>query len=90
MARGFQSKSVEAQLEEAAREKTSQGPAMSPEDRLLEQRRRTLELTRTRARQDLSRAIAPAHKRMLEQAIATLDQQLRDIGAESRDVEAGS
>ena len=83
MARGFESKSVEAQQEEAAREKRRQGPAMSAEDRFLEQRRRTLELTRTRARQDLSRATAPAHQRMLEQAIATLDQQLRDMGAGS-------
>ncbi|MDP9324248.1 MAG: hypothetical protein M3P13_11490, partial [Acidobacteriota bacterium] len=64
---------------EAARERKSPRPAMSPEDRIIEQRRRTLELTRTRARQDLSRATAPAHKRMLEQAIATLDQQLQDL-----------
>ena len=49
---------------------------MSPEDRIIEQRRRTLELTLTRARHDLSRATAPAHRRMLEQAIAMLDQQL--------------
>ena len=83
MARGFESKSVEAQQEEAAREKKSPRRAMSPEDRLIEQHRRTLELTRTRARQDLSRATAPAHKRMLEQAIATLDQQLRDVGVGS-------
>ena len=83
MARGFESKSVEAQQEEAARDRKSPRPAISPEDRIIEQRRRTLELTRTRARQDLSRATAPAHKRMLEQAIATLDQQLRDVGVGS-------
>jgi hypothetical protein len=83
MARGFESKSVEAQQEEAARERKSPPPAMSSEDRIIEQRRRTLELTRTHARQDLSRATAPAHKRMLEQAIATLDQQLRDVGVGS-------
>jgi hypothetical protein len=83
MARGFESKSVEAQQEEAAREKKSPQPPMSPADRIIEQRRRTLELTRTRARQDLSRATVPAHKRMLEQAIATLDQQLRDVEAGS-------
>ena len=83
MARGFESKSVEAQQEEAARESKSPRLAMSLEDRIIEQRRRTLELTRTRARHDLSRATAPAHMRMLEQAIATLDQQLRDVGAGS-------
>ena len=54
---------------------------MSPEDRIIEQRRRMPELSRTRARHDLSRTNAPAHKRMLEQAIATLDQQLQDLAA---------
>jgi hypothetical protein len=83
MARGFESKSVEAQQEEAARDRKSPRPSMSPEERIVEQRRRTLELTRARARQDLSRATVPAHRRMLEQAIATLDQQLRDVGAGS-------
>jgi hypothetical protein len=79
MARGFESKSVEAQQEEAARGRKQLGPNMSPADRAVEERRRTLELTRARARDDLSRASAPAHRRMLEQAIAVLDQQLQDL-----------
>jgi len=79
MARGFESKSVEAQQDEAARERKSAAPVKSPGDRIIEQRRHSLELTRTRARQDLSRASAPAHKRMLEQAIAALDEQLQDL-----------
>ena len=79
MARGFESKSVEAQQEEAARERKSAAPAKPPADRIIEQRRHSLELTRTRARQDLSRASAPAHKRMLEQAIAALEKQLQDL-----------
>jgi hypothetical protein len=76
MARGFESKSVEAQQEEAARGKSGRRPQMTPEQLAVEQRRRALELTRTRACDDLSRASAPAHKRMLEEAIAALDQQL--------------
>jgi hypothetical protein len=76
MARGFESKSVEAQQEEAARGKSAHRPPMTPEQLAVEQRRRALELTRTRACDDLSRAIAPAHRRMLEEAIAALDQQL--------------
>jgi len=79
MARGFESKSVEAQQEEAARGRSRSGPGMSPEERAVEERRRVLELTRARARADLSRASAPAHKRMLEQAINALDQQLQDL-----------
>jgi hypothetical protein len=79
MARGFDSKFVEAQQDEAARGKAAPQPELSPEHREAEQRRRILELTRTRARQDLSRATATAHKRMLEQAIAALDQQLEEL-----------
>ena len=81
MARGFESKSVEAQQEEAARGRTVAEPPLSAEDRSIEERRRTLELTRTRARGDLSRATVPAHKRMLEEAIAALDRQLEDLFA---------
>jgi len=81
MARGFESKSVEAQQEEAARGRKRPGPNMSPEARAVEERRRLLELSRARARDDLSRASAPAHRRMLEQAIAALDQQLQDLAA---------
>ncbi len=79
MARGFESKSVEAQQEEAARGKGASGPPMSADERIIEERRRTLELARTRARQDLSRATVPAHRRMLEEAIAALDRQLEHL-----------
>ena len=78
MARGFESKSVEAQQEEAARGKAVT-VEVSPEEQRLRERRRTVELARTRARVDLSRATAPAHKQMLEQAIAALDRQLDDL-----------
>ena len=75
MARGWESKSVEAQQEEAARGKANR-PALTDEQRALEQRRRTLLLTRTRAADDLSRATAPQHRRMLEQTIAAIDEEL--------------
>jgi short subunit dehydrogenase-like uncharacterized protein len=78
MARGFDSKFVEAQQEEAARRSIPK-PHMSPEARIREQQRRALELTRTRTQQDLSRAVLPAHRRMLEEAIAALDKQIADL-----------
>jgi hypothetical protein len=56
-------------------------PQMTPEQQATEQRRRTLQLTRTRASHDLSRASAPAHRRMLEEAIAALDRQIKDLEA---------
>ena len=78
MARGFESKMVEYQQEEAARAKTVRAP-LSPEERARAERRRGLELARARAAGDLARATAPAHKQMLERAIAALDEQLRTL-----------
>ena len=78
MARGFDSKFVEAQQEEATRTHTIK-PPMTAEERETAGRRVTLELARSRASSDLERATAPAHRRMLEQAIAALDDQLAKL-----------
>jgi len=76
MARGFESKMVEFQQEEAAR-KAVKKDSVTPEERARAERRRSLELARVRVVADLERATVPAHRRMLEQAIAALDEQLR-------------
>lgn len=76
MARGFESKMVEFQQEEASRAKSRSAP-LSPDERARKSRRAGLELARTRAAADLERATVPAHRKMLEQAIAALDEQLR-------------
>ncbi|MGH9160632.1 MAG: hypothetical protein ACRD2X_11705 [Vicinamibacteraceae bacterium] len=68
MARGWESKSVEAQQQDAARGRSS----VAPED----PHRRTLELARTRAMADLAVATVPAHRAMLEKLIAALDEQI--------------
>jgi hypothetical protein len=78
MARGFDSKFVEAQQEEASREKTLR-PEMTAEQRVRETQRQSLELARTRAQADLQRATAPAHRRMLEQALSALDTELEKL-----------
>jgi hypothetical protein len=75
MARGFDSKFVEAQQEEARRTQVVR-PAMTPEQQAIGERRRSLELARARAENDLQRATVPAHRQMLEQAILALDEQL--------------
>ncbi|HEY7188155.1 MAG TPA: hypothetical protein VH436_16485 [Vicinamibacterales bacterium] len=74
MARGWESKSVEAQ-QEAATEMPRQAP-QSEQDAAKRTRRDTLMLARTRALSDLQHACAAAHRAMLEQAIAELDKQL--------------
>ena len=75
MARGFESKQVESQQEEAQRKKAP-GKALTPEEARRVDRRRTLELSRARLTADLERASNPAHRRMLEQALAAIDEQL--------------
>jgi hypothetical protein len=80
MARGWESKSIESQQEEAARDRVKK-PAITPEQRADLERRRTLELTRARAHADLERAMAPAHRRMLEQTIAAIDEQLSQLSS---------
>ncbi len=79
MARGFDSKFIEAQQEEAVRAVSSK-PGRTAAERDTEARRGTLQLARARAAADLTRATAQAHRRMLEQAIAALDAQLADLG----------
>jgi len=78
MARGFESKMVEFQQEEAARRATGAGgkPQLTADEQARQAKRRSLELARARAAADLERATAPAHRKMLEQAIAALDEQL--------------
>jgi hypothetical protein len=78
MARGWESKSIEAQQEEASRSGPTR-PAPSAAELALQERRRALELTRARAIADLGRASVPAHRHMLEQAIASLDEQLEQL-----------
>jgi hypothetical protein len=75
LARGWESKSVEAQ-QDAASAPRQTGPAVSREQAARDAERATLLLARTRALADLQMACAPAHRAMLEQAIVDLDRQL--------------
>ena len=75
MARGFESKDVEFQQAEAERGKTL-GRQLTPEERDAATKRGTVELALARARADLAAARTPAHRRMLNDAIAALEQQL--------------
>jgi hypothetical protein len=76
MARGFESKDVEFQQAEAARDRTS-WPPLTTDEREARTRRQTLELTLARARNELAAARSDAHRRMLERAIASLEAQVQ-------------
>jgi hypothetical protein len=75
MARGWESKAVEAQQEEKERSQSARR-VWSAEEAQRQDRRRTLELTRARILNDLDHANADAHRRMLGQALAAVDDQL--------------
>jgi hypothetical protein len=78
MARGWESKSVEAQQDDATR-RASRGRPARAEDPVVRERRRALELARTRAQNELARASASAHRQMLESAVAELDRQIAEL-----------
>ena len=74
MARGWESKAVEDQQQEALTPPaTTTGPAPDP---VRQAERASLLLARTRALADLQLACAPAHRAMLEGAIRDLDARL--------------
>ena len=83
MARGFESKDVEYQQSEAERT-TTKSRALTSEEREALERRRSIELALTRARAELASAGSAAHRRMLEQAIGYLEQQLASQSVDSR------
>jgi hypothetical protein len=78
MARGWESKNIEAQ--QAEREAAAQAPARppTPEETDAAARRRTLEVSRARAVADRDAARSPAHRAMLDAAIKALDAQLKN------------
>ena len=77
MARGWESKSVEQQQEEAATSKSLAAP-LTPEQIAREKRRQGLLLSRQRVLQQLEAASNPRHRQMLEAALADLDAQLKN------------
>ena len=76
MARGFESKDVEFQQSEAERPKSAKR-TLTVEERDSQARRLTLELALSRAQSDLGLAKSAAHRRMLEEAVAALREQIR-------------
>jgi hypothetical protein len=79
MARGWESKAVESQQDAASDRIKTAGAPVSHADTERRSARATLTLARARAQGDLERATIAAHRTMLEQAIAELDRQLKEL-----------
>ena len=75
MARGWESKNVEAQQADRESSRQTQRP-MTAEEQHRAQRRQGLVLARARAASDLERATRPAHRAMLTTALADIDREL--------------
>ena len=82
MARGWESKSVESQQDDAATRPAATA-AVSAEEALRRTESATLMLARNRALADLQHACAAAHRAMLEQAIRELDARLARLDADT-------
>ncbi|HEX7181681.1 MAG TPA: hypothetical protein VF756_07550 [Thermoanaerobaculia bacterium] len=79
MARGWESKSVESQIEDAG-SRLDRGEAATPEQRERRRKRESLELSRRRVLQDLEAARSAVRRTSLEQALAFLDEELKKLG----------
>ena len=77
MARGWESKSVEQQQEEATSSTQQRGKPLTGEEIAENRRRQGLELSRQRVLQQLEIVSNPQHRSMLEAALAELDAKLR-------------
>ena len=80
MARGWESKAVEAQVEAANEEPADAKPRLSPEQLENQRKKSTLTLARAQVLQQLEASSNPRHRNMLETALADLDTELAQLG----------
>lgn len=85
MARGWESKAVESQIEAAEQHsyRGSQAPRPSKEQLQMERDRESIELSRTRVLHDLASATNPKYRVLLERSLEFLDQKLRALGPDT-------
>ena len=81
MSRGWESKDVESQQEQALADRRDRQVARSASEELmkLQKQRDSLQLSRVRVQSDLSRASHPRHRQQLEAALAHVDAELAKL-----------
>ena len=83
MARGWESKSVEDQMDSAKADRDAQiKPRLSPEARERQTRTQSLRLSRSRIMGLLKSTRSERYRAQLEQTLADLDAQLRELEKE--------
>ena len=78
MARGWESKAVESQQDEAER-RASRKPARSPEQVERDARRTALEMALVQTQAELGAACRPAHREMLSLRLAAIRRELAEL-----------
>jgi hypothetical protein len=80
MARGWESKDVESQVEDRKTVADNSGKAQkTPEDLRRDAERGNLNLSRTRIVNDLENATHPNHRKSLEAALEHLDKKIAEL-----------
>jgi hypothetical protein len=82
MARGWESKAVEDQIEQA-NERSRRQPSLedlSPEERVRRERLESLRLSRAHTLTQLERATRPAHRQMLQRTLRALEAEMEQLG----------
>ena len=80
MARGWESKSVESQMEAAEERQAEAAKVRLTAAQIQRQREReSLELSRTRVMHDLAEATHPQYRESLEAALRHLEQRIADL-----------
>jgi hypothetical protein len=80
MARGWESKSVESQIESAeSRRAASRTAEINAVEAERIHQRESLQLSRTRVLRDLEHATNPRYRKILEDALKHLDQKLCEL-----------
>jgi hypothetical protein len=81
MARGWESKSVEAQQDEALARTISEKPRLTREAAARLREKESLRLSLQRVVRQLEESLNPQHRAMLEYARADLEQKIRELDA---------
>lgn len=83
MARGWESKSVESQQEDAAQKSGKSRVKLSPQAAAHNRELENLKLARQRVVQQIKDARSPRHREQLESTLADLDQRLSRFSAQA-------
>ena len=79
MARGWESKDIESQMEDAREARRNVAPQRSSEELQLARERESLLLQRSRVLADIESATHPRYREILQRSLAFLDEKLASL-----------